>query len=45
MVVWGDNRYGQCTVPSGLLGVTQIAAGYFHTVALKNDGTVVAWGQ
>jgi alpha-tubulin suppressor-like RCC1 family protein len=28
-----------------LSGVTAIAAGGSHTVALKNDGTVVAWGN
>ena len=26
-------------------GVTAIAAGYWHSVALKNDGSVVAWGH
>jgi alpha-tubulin suppressor-like RCC1 family protein len=25
-------------------GVTAVAAGYFHSLALKRDGTVVAWG-
>ncbi|MFO1500090.1 MAG: RCC1 domain-containing protein [Verrucomicrobiota bacterium] len=30
---------------SGLGGVTAIAAGMRQTVALKNDGTVVAWGS
>jgi hypothetical protein len=31
-------------VPAGLTGVTAIAAGTVHTVALKSDGTVVTWG-
>ena len=47
VVAWGcggGNDYGQCTVPSGLAGVTAIAAGPYHSLALKGDGTVVAWG-
>src|SRR4029078_13011139 len=32
------------TVPAGLSGVTAIATRVWHTVALKNDGSVVAWG-
>ncbi len=32
-------------MPAGLTGVKAIAAGSTHSVALKNDGTVVAWGD
>ena len=31
-------------MPAGLSGVAAIAAGEYHSLALKNDGTVVAWG-
>ena len=31
-------------MPAGLSGVVAIAVGECHTVALKQDGTVVAWG-
>ncbi|MCX6925656.1 MAG: immunoglobulin domain-containing protein, partial [Verrucomicrobia bacterium] len=45
VVAWGDNYYGEAIVPAGLSGVTAIAAGDAHTVALKSAGTVVAWGD
>ena len=32
------------TVPAGLSGVTAIAAGGTFSLALKSNGTVVAWG-
>ena len=31
-------------IPAGLSGVTAIAAGGYHSLALKSDGTVVGWG-
>jgi alpha-tubulin suppressor-like RCC1 family protein len=45
VVAWGDDAYGQSTVPDGLSGVTAIAAGGVHSLALKSDQTVVAWGD
>jgi len=54
---WGSNDVGQLgnggtnttsntPVPvSGLIGVTVIAGGEFHSLALKSDGTVWAWGR
>ena len=44
IVGWGDNEYGQVTVPSGLTDVIAISVGGFHNLALRSDGTVVAWG-
>jgi hypothetical protein len=45
-IAWGCSSFdaGQCSVPSGLSGVTAIAAGTYQGLALKGDGTVVAWG-
>jgi alpha-tubulin suppressor-like RCC1 family protein len=56
VAAWGSNIYGQVgaassaraqyipvTVP-GLTGVTQIAAGLHHSLALLSDGTVAGWG-
>ena len=46
VVAWGANGFfGQSTIPAGLSAVTAIAAGSSHSVALKSDGTVVAWGN
>src|SRR5262245_38570230 len=45
VVAWGLNNSGQTTLPvAAQSGVTAIAAGSGHNVALKNDGTVVARG-
>jgi hypothetical protein len=48
VVAWGCagafTDHEQCNVPSGLSGVTMVAAGFVHSLALKADGTVVVWG-
>ena len=45
VVTWGSNDYGALFVPVGAQsGVTAISAGPIHTLALKDDGTVVARG-
>jgi alpha-tubulin suppressor-like RCC1 family protein len=52
---WGNNTYGQlgdnsttqrnAPVRAGsLVGIVAVAAGDYHSLALKNDGTVSAWG-
>jgi hypothetical protein len=55
MAAWGTNAFGQLgdgtgtsrTTPvdlTALTKITQIAAGYFHSVALRSDATVWTWG-
>jgi len=37
--------HGGPAAPAGLTGVTKVAAGDSHALALKTDGTVTAWGS
>ena len=43
--VWGYNYNGELDVPASLSNVGAVAAGTYHTLVLKYDGTVVAWGR
>lgn len=46
VAAWGHNRPGGPTaVPSGLSRVVALAAGSDHSLAVKEDGSVVAWGD
>ncbi|MBI5772868.1 MAG: hypothetical protein HZA89_03880 [Verrucomicrobia bacterium] len=45
VVAWGSNDYGQTNVAVAAQSeVTAIAAGGYHTIAIKKDGTVLVWG-
>lgn len=46
IIVWGNNStaYGMTNVPPGATNVIALAAGDAHCLALRADGTVVAWG-
>ena len=41
----GSNDYGQCLVPDNLSSVKVIAASGRFCMALREDGTVVTWGD
>jgi hypothetical protein len=43
VISWGLDD-GIVTLPDGLRDLRMVAAGSYHNVALKADGTVVAWG-
>jgi hypothetical protein len=45
MAVAGDDSFGQLDVPGTVTNAIAIAAGAWHNLALKSDGTVVAWGE
>ncbi len=42
---WGSNGYGELTLPGSLTDAVAVAAGDVTGLALKRDGTVVAWGR
>jgi hypothetical protein len=48
VVSWGGvypaQDSGQFIIPAGLNGATAMAAGYYQSLVLKSDGTVVGWG-
>jgi hypothetical protein len=45
VVAWGDNGKGQTSVPPELSDVVAVSGGGSHSLALKGDGKVVAWGD
>jgi Alpha-tubulin suppressor and related RCC1 domain-containing proteins len=45
VAAWGNNQQRQCIVPPGLSNVIAIAGGLSCSLALRGDGSVVAWGS
>ena len=45
VIAWGDDTFGQTTLPGGIGPVSAVAAGFAHSLALRTNGTVVAWGS
>jgi alpha-tubulin suppressor-like RCC1 family protein len=44
-VAWGTNQNGQGNSPMPNTGFVAVAAGAYHSLGLKADGSVVAWGN
>ncbi len=42
---WGDNGFGQGEAPEIVTNAVAIAAGAWHTLALRADGGVAVWGD
>jgi hypothetical protein len=46
LFAWGRDEHHQTTIPdTAKYGVRQIALGNWHSMALKNDGTLIPWGE
>ncbi|MEH0155361.1 cadherin domain-containing protein [Limibacter armeniacum] len=45
LIAWGDDKYGQISIPSTITDVKSISVGNFHTLVVKNDNTVDGWGR
>jgi hypothetical protein len=41
----GDDSLGQLNIPAGSTNLLAIAAGAWHSLALRRDGRVLAWGN
>ena len=41
---WGENTWGQGVVPSEATNFVGIAAGSWHNLGLRLDGSILAWG-
>ena len=44
-ICWGDNDYGQTTVPTGRFNTVAATFGSAHTCGIKTDNTAICWGN
>jgi hypothetical protein len=45
LVLRGDNTYGETQRPADATNLVAVAAGAWHSLGLRADGTVQAWGE
>src|SRR4051812_16538607 len=47
VVAWGNNAEGETNIPPALTNfvAAAIAGGEFHSLAMRSNGTVIAWGD
>ena len=45
IATWGDNTYGQRTISGAFVGARAVGAGYWHTLLVHSNGSVVAVGR
>ena len=45
VVGWGADDYGAISVPTDATNIVALAAGVVHTLALREDGSLIRWGH
>ena len=45
VTAWGYNTDAQCEVPEPNAGFAGVAAGYYHSLGVKESGSIVGWGN
>lgn len=43
VAAWSNSSYSPTNIPTGLASVIGVAAGVYHALAVKSDGTLAAW--